>query len=442
MKTSLKATPDENSGHNPNTPIRIYDTHPNQRFAIGDQVLKIDFEEPRVLGRVLGHIAEDRILVQWPHTASQEDVDDVISTQEWAYGFLDDPDYRLQGKKRRANRKAVHSTGHEIEQMDAQVTSDDYEKFHRIMEDHLEEGGVDPEAKLSIADAVNELSDEDQQKLLIELKKLDYEDSPTAGKRTALLPRALGGTGVPQWMGGTGTYQQQQQRQPSQYNPLRLPEVESFLERAGLARADVQNFASQYDKALELKTQKQNVRWEQMLRGQEVPAGFQQPLEFGQQVALPWQMKQRAPAPGAVPLPSPTAPAIAPLPAFRDIPQQLAPTSASRRKAGRDLLHTANLLKGLGHRKAAQVIMATTDVVAALENLYKNKKTRNASQDKTARRAMGVAILATLGITEVLRNTKKAGLKRAADDVDLALIQALTYPRTAQAASALTIFEK
>jgi len=333
MKTSVKAAPDETSGMNPNTPIRIYDTHPNQRFDLGDQVLKIDFEEPRVLGRVLGHAAEDRIWVQWPHTVSQEDVDDVISTREWAYGFLDDPDYRLQGKKRRAGRKAF-------------------------------------------------------------------------------MPRSY-----------------QQQQQPSTYNPLRLPEVESFLENAGLARADVQNFASQYDKALELKTQKQNVQWEKMLQGQQVQEGFQQPVEFGQQMALPWQMKQKAPAPGQVPLPSPAAPAPAPLPAFRGIPQQYAPTSASRRKGGQILLRTANLLRGLGHRKAAQVIRATADVAAALENLYKSKKTRKASRDKTAQRAMGVAILATLGITEILRTSKKAGLKRAADDVDLALIQSLAYPR-------------
>jgi len=352
MKTSVKAAPNETSGVNPNTPIRIYDTHPNQRFDLGDQVLKIDFEEPRVLGRVLGHIAEDRIWVQWPHTVSQEDVDDVISTREWAYGFLDDSDYRLQGKKRRAGREA-------------------------------------------------------------------------------LMPRSWGGSGVPQWMGGAGSYQQQQQQQPSTYNPLRLPEVESFLENAGLARVDVQNFASQYDKALELKTQKQNVQWEKMLQGQQVQEGFQQPIEFGQQMALPWQMKQKAPAPGQVPLPSPAAPAPAPLPAFRDVPQQYAPTSASRRKGGQTLFRIANLLRGLGHRKAAQVIMATTDVVTALENLYKNKKTRKASQDKIARRAMGVAILATLGITEILRTSKKAGLKRAADDVDLALIQSLAYPRKA-----------
>jgi len=444
MKTARKAAPDEYSGLNPNTPIRIYDTHPNQRFEIGDQVLLIDFEEPRVLGRVIGHAAEDRVWIQWPHTVSQEDVDDIISTKEWAYGFLDDSDYRLKNRKRRAN--VEYTTGDEIENMDASISSGEHDEFHKILNAHLQEGGIDPDNILTIKDAVDQLSRDDQQELLDALSELDYPGPPTAGRK-ALMPRWMGGSGVPTGIGGGGTYEQQFQQQPGNYNPLRLPEVEAFLEKAGLARQDVQNFAGQYDKALESKTQKQNVQWEQMMKGQQVPEGFQQQRQFGEQTALPWQMKQQtAPAPGAIPLPTTPAPA----PARPDLPSipledpaapptvthspgyagpALTPTSAARRKGGQELLRIANLLHGLGHRKAAQVIMATTDVVAALENLYDNKKTRKASQDKTARKAMGIAILATLGITEVLRNTKKAGLRRAADDVDLSLIQALTYPR-------------
>lgn len=77
-----KAAPNEFSGRNPNTPIKIYDTHPNQRFALGEDVMLMDPTDVPVRGTVLGHVAEDRLLVQWPHMVTQEDVDDVIAIRE------------------------------------------------------------------------------------------------------------------------------------------------------------------------------------------------------------------------------------------------------------------------------------------------------------------------------------------------------------------------
>lgn len=83
--TTRTAVPDEFSGQNPNTPIRHYDTHPNRRLAIGEEVIPLDPAEPPVRGMVLGYIAEDRLLVQWPHTASQMDCDEVIGVREWSF---------------------------------------------------------------------------------------------------------------------------------------------------------------------------------------------------------------------------------------------------------------------------------------------------------------------------------------------------------------------
>ena len=63
-----KASIDEKTGENINAPVKSYITHPNQRFEVGDHVVMIDPEEPEVKGEVLGHVAEDRVLVKWPNT--------------------------------------------------------------------------------------------------------------------------------------------------------------------------------------------------------------------------------------------------------------------------------------------------------------------------------------------------------------------------------------
>jgi hypothetical protein len=70
------------SGVNPNTPVRLFDTHPNRRIAVGEEVVMIDHEQPNVRGLVLGYAAEDRLWVKWPTVTSQEDVHDVIATSE------------------------------------------------------------------------------------------------------------------------------------------------------------------------------------------------------------------------------------------------------------------------------------------------------------------------------------------------------------------------
>jgi hypothetical protein len=71
----------------PQDPIKIYDTHPNKRFAVGDRVVPLDPEEPPVIGVVIGHSAEDRVWVEWGagRIASQEDVDEIIGAHEWSF---------------------------------------------------------------------------------------------------------------------------------------------------------------------------------------------------------------------------------------------------------------------------------------------------------------------------------------------------------------------
>jgi hypothetical protein len=85
-KSRRTAAPDIFSGHNPNVPIRMYDTHPNKRFYLGDLVMSLDPERPPLGGVCIGHVAEDRITVQWGdgRLITQEDVEEVIPIREQA----------------------------------------------------------------------------------------------------------------------------------------------------------------------------------------------------------------------------------------------------------------------------------------------------------------------------------------------------------------------
>ena len=76
------AAPDEFSGRNMNTPITLYDTHPNRRFPVGSVVTFVDDTYLRLRGTVLGHAAEDRLWVQWPSEIRQMDVEEVVNNDE------------------------------------------------------------------------------------------------------------------------------------------------------------------------------------------------------------------------------------------------------------------------------------------------------------------------------------------------------------------------
>lgn len=76
------AAPDEFSGRNINTPVVLYDTHPNKRFPVGSVVTFVDDKFLRLRGTVLGHAAEDRLWVQWPNEVRQMDTDEVVGNNE------------------------------------------------------------------------------------------------------------------------------------------------------------------------------------------------------------------------------------------------------------------------------------------------------------------------------------------------------------------------
>jgi hypothetical protein len=85
------AAPDPFSGRNMNTPIILYDTHPNRRFPVGSVVTFVDDTYLRLRGTVLGHAAEDRLWVQWPNEIRQMDTEEVVNRDEIQDGGASSP---------------------------------------------------------------------------------------------------------------------------------------------------------------------------------------------------------------------------------------------------------------------------------------------------------------------------------------------------------------
>jgi len=96
------------------SPVRTLDIHTNLRFKVGDRVKMLDLSEPELFGEVVGHASRDRVWVQWPGNVSQEDVDDLIGYDEWAYTPI--PKSMKSGnKKASVNVKASRVTVRELD---------------------------------------------------------------------------------------------------------------------------------------------------------------------------------------------------------------------------------------------------------------------------------------------------------------------------------------
>jgi hypothetical protein len=93
---------------------QLYLTHPNKRYSIGDEVMNIDTIEVPFIGHVLGHIAEDRLLVEWPTHIAQETYDEIMPVRESVWGrskvASQTPNGSFKGKMERLAKESVFLT--------------------------------------------------------------------------------------------------------------------------------------------------------------------------------------------------------------------------------------------------------------------------------------------------------------------------------------------
>jgi hypothetical protein len=105
-----------------NTPITLYDTHPNQRFPVGSVVTFIDDTYLRLRGTVLGHAAEDRLWVQWPNEIRQVDTEEVVGNDEVQDGGSSSPVGVISS---RGSRTATTLTFDEVDRFNEEGEDED-----------------------------------------------------------------------------------------------------------------------------------------------------------------------------------------------------------------------------------------------------------------------------------------------------------------------------
>lgn len=445
-----KATPDEGSGHNLNSPVKLFSTHPNRRFALGDMVLMIDPEEPNVLGKVLGHVAEDRVWVQWPTTASQEDVEDLIATHEWSFGPRSSYGSQLERDqdKTTASRKAFGpfnqwnpfnnpksqfqkspSTYNPLRQpqvikylenvglnkQDVDYFAGEYDRvlrgrsnvknkaWEQAIQGKPPEGFNPDQMKTNFGDATRNAP-----KYLQDLKSLQKNQrkkSPVVEPQPQLPP------GLPMGKAVTPAYDKPAVSPPMQQNAPKSPQDILTL---------MKDHFDQNNVPPEQRQQLAQQMW-QTLQGQgsATPPGQASTLTDNSEYTL-------ADAPKADDYtlePAPTGPK------FEHQPIKWAALSEKRKAAIASLETHAMLLEGLGDVHAAMAVMGSAKVASAINTLFENPKTRSASYDEVSTQAWKNSVKATLAFTDILRIQNRPGRNQIAERVDVALLDALTYPR-------------
>jgi len=404
MASSRQAAPNEMSGHNPNTPVRVYDTHPNEYFEEGDVVIPLDPEEPPVTGTVLSRVAEDRLIVDWGRVVAQEDVDDVIKVSEWNYTN---------------STKNIGTTNRPSRPTNMNLTRRASTKKIAFFGQMAKWG-----------DQIGNFFDDDGSRAM-------YDHS---AKNFKGVPNQLRFPQVQQILMRSGMH----------------PEV---IEKLAMTLDQAQH-SSMMAQQQQMAQSNQQIGQGDFSQLGQVPVGRpgfgQNTLQFfnpGQAVVpppvgVPPVAPAPAPAPVApAPAPAPTGP-TAPVPGAQPMspmdyahlwpPAGKGPTmkpkataaaikkAAHTRKAGiQELLYQASAIDALGHPSAAYAVRAAADTVALMHGMYRNGQTRTAS------RVLGTEVTKVVSdsILKVASMLRRAHLEEPANAIENAVVAALTYER-------------
>jgi hypothetical protein len=146
----LVASPDAFSGRNFNSPVMLYDTHPNRHFIVGEDVMPVTGGGIRgtpVRMTVLGHCAEDRLWLKGPYEIEQWDVSDVIPMRDYEYGEA----HQAKLKGPQASRSAARGVRADFLELEDEGSGDDETEevqeliFDSLPEDQDPEEGIDTE---------------------------------------------------------------------------------------------------------------------------------------------------------------------------------------------------------------------------------------------------------------------------------------------------------
>lgn len=448
------AAPDSLSGQNLNTPILLYDIKPNARFAVGDAVTRLDSRFQKIRGVVLGHVAEDELIIQWPTFIEQVNAEELVRVTDTFDKATDNsPDsagvlVASRGSRRRADllegpmdflheddlfESGNHDDG------DAETEELHGELFDSLPQDQcscedidLTESGGEAGVLLDIQPATEidllaaPLSSDGFSDLVGRDRTRDVE-AAVGGERQALLfgdPAARARRQIVK----SGGYQSEHEAYLN-YNAFTDQNVRNFLKRYGLHDRELDNYAD--------LRQHQLGRLKQRMEQQANPAtGVNtRAVQWGQGTGVNYQVRQpgRAPGGGAPVAPGrpPAAPTRAPaqgqwpanmqqhvVPEKRIWPAGMYPQASASRELTRQALLIDKILK-LPHtaariRQAAEVVQA----VRALD--------RGGRPDATVQRALRVATRDFLAATDHLSTSNHPTARKLAPALEQLYVESLS----------------
>jgi hypothetical protein len=388
------------------SPVRTLDIHTNLRFKVGDKVKMLDLSEPELFGEVVGHASRDRVWVQWPGNVSQEDVDDLIGYDEWAYTPV--PKGMKSGNKKASVNVKASQILPEVEQRIL-----DYD----IGENHGTWGEIPPGT----------------QKIWV-----DYDQD--FGKQVSLTPRQQSENSDVVDVNGKGFWVIQEASDIDLYPSKdafirsRLQSPDYTEEKALQDQADSAGGGSVtageddgYVEWLESlgpdddtpeADAKNQPAWGELeacpgcgsMPGDDLTEGCDHPDGCGEQRLYGSDVENSDPIPG------------------NDVTQASTLVASRRQKGIQALRVQAALIRASDLPEEADLIQAAAEVAASIHELEASPETREAASDEVAVTAMQEAIKSTIEATDSLA---AKGHSDVASSVTVNLEAALTYPRTA-----------
>lgn len=377
-KKTEKNTPEVVHG-NPNVPVIKYMTHPNQYFEIGDQVIPRDPEQPQVTGRVIGHQAEDRLLVEWARgIIDQVDVDDIIKMDEWSFGFAGAKNPKWATPHPESPSPYGLAASRTADGREALFGLSQAEKAKKNRQQYTQAGG-NPFKFPGVAQLLTKAGMAPQE---IKLYQNHYDRHLGALKSQGGNTPENAAQGGPQY--GKQTVDPRRDQQ--------------WIQETIKRQTPPQIPADNPDRHTQPQVQQPAVQ-----SAPQTDYSAMKPFGNPQQTTRrePWRSQKIRPA----------------------------SLSKNRRKAISNLLRCAAFLDSQDQVKLGNVVRIAASVATALNTLYNNPKTRKASSDDVAINAMNTAITATLGITGVLQASQLPHYVNIGKAVDLALLNALSYAR-------------
>jgi hypothetical protein len=379
----------------------------------------IDPSEPSVIGKVLGHVAEDRLIVQWPGIVNQEDVDDLIGLHEWSLGSLIKNNKSLGARAKVASVRLALWPFDQGQRQQFKQNPSMYNplKMPQVI-DYLEKFGMNRSDTQNIANEYDrvlrtKLTDQNKNwQTMLDTGKApngfvpkanqfgDYKGILEEGKAPAAQAPA------PQAPAKKAPHKNP--NAPQKYEDYTKEQIHGLVSRAfdknGLNPKHYPDAIEELSEDPSFGTNEFAAKVREKIEDLKSNPHMEEFTESGKQ--------------------------LDPSEAMQNISGVNQITTSSKRLAAiKSLKQSSELLKGLGDVHVAKIVNAAAKVSSSIHYLFENEKTRNMSSDRVARLAWGKAIVSTLAATEVLRLQNKLGRSTIANDIDIKLFEALTYDR-------------